>query len=81
MEASVTIEEGQDDYVVIDMVQRHGEVTPSTSPTPSPCSSPAKDTKTDTSSLDSGYDEFVIVEEQPEEDTTTVSEIDLKPDP
>ena len=64
MEATpVTIEEGSDDYVVIDFVRTHDEATPSSSPAPSPCASPAKTSTADTSSLDSGYEEFVIVEE------------------
>lgn len=81
MEASVTVEEGLDDYVVIDFVRgTQGEATPSSTPTPSPCTSPAKSKKPDTSSLDSGYDDFVIVDEQPEaeqpdEDTTAVSDL------
>ena len=62
---AVTIEEESDDYVVIDFVRSHDEATPSSSPVPSssPCASPVKTSTADSSSLDSGYEEFVIVEE------------------
>lgn len=69
--SAVTVEDGMDDYVVIDFVRAHKEASPSESPVASPCASPVKNLGMDTSSLDSGYEEFVIVEEPPAPETNT----------